>query len=215
MRATCVTVASSLLLLAGPVLAQTPAPGQATPAPAAQAPAPAAQAPAPAAQAPAPKPFPEGAKVAFLNIQRLAAESAEGKAATTKVKALNDRKVQELAERNKNMQAAQQKLQQSGGVLSDAARGQLEKDIEKMQVEIQRFTQDAQAEVNELQQELQAEFQRKLIPVINAVATERGLHMVFSQADSGLVWADTGLDITLDVVRRFDAAVSAAPAAKP
>jgi len=208
MRATCVTVASSLLLLAGPVLAQTPAPGQATPAPAAQA-------PAPAAQAPAPKPFPEGAKVAFLNIQRLAAESAEGKAATTKVKALNDRKVQELAERNKNMQAAQQKLQQSGGVLSDAARGQLEKDIEKMQVEIQRFTQDAQAEVNELQQELQAEFQRKLIPVINAVATERGLHMVFSQADSGLVWADTGLDVTGDVIRRFDAAISAAPAAKP
>jgi len=208
MRSTCVTVATSLVLLAGPVLAQTPAAGQA---------APAAQAPAPAAQAPqaALRPFPEGAKVAFLNIQRLAAESAEGKAATTKVKALNDKKVQELADRNKNMQAAQQKLQQSGGVLSDAARGQLEKDIEKMQVEIQRFTQDAQAEVNELQQQLQAEFQRKLIPVINAVATERNLHMVFSQADSGLVWADTGLDITGDVIRRFDAAVSAAPAAKP
>jgi Skp family chaperone for outer membrane proteins len=66
-----------------------------------------------------------------------------------------------------------------------------------------------------LQQELQAEFQRKLIPVINAVATERGLHMVFSQADSGLVWADTGLDITADVIRRFDAAVGAAAPAKP
>jgi outer membrane protein len=207
MRATCVTVALSVVLLAGPVLAQTPAAGQAAPAPAPAQAAPAAQ--------PAPRPFPEGAKLAFLNIQRLAAESAEGRAATTKVKALNDKKVQDLAERNKNLQATQQKLQQSGGVLSDAARGQLEKDAERMQVEIQRFTQDAQAEVNELQQELQAEFQRKLIPVINAVATERGLHMVFSQADSGLVWADTGLDITADVIRRFDAAVGASAPAKP
>jgi outer membrane protein len=207
MRATCVTVALSVVLLAGPVLAQTPAAGQAAPAPAPAQAAPAAQ--------PAPRPFPEGAKLAFINIQRLAAESAEGRAATTKVKALNDKKVQDLAERNKNLQATQQKLQQSGGVLSDAARGQLEKDAERMQVEIQRFTQDAQAEVNELQQELQAEFQRKLIPVINAVATERGLHMVFSQADSGLVWADTGLDITADVIRRFDAAVGAAAPAKP
>jgi outer membrane protein len=202
MKALLVASVLTLTLVAAPALAQAPA-GQAP-----------AQPPA-AAAAPA-RPFPEGARVAYVNIQRIANESAEGKAATAKVKALNDKKVLELGEKNKSLQTAQQKLQQSMSVLSDSARGQLEKDIEKLQVEIQRYTQDAQAEVQELQQELQGDFQKKLLPVLNAVAAEKGLHMVLSQVDSGLVWADPGLDITADVVKRFDSATApAAPAPKP
>jgi Skp family chaperone for outer membrane proteins len=91
----------------------------------------------------------------------------------------------------------------------------VQKDIDKTQVEIQRMTQDAQAELQELQNELQLDFQRKLGPVIEAVAKEKGLHMLFSQADSGLVWADGGLDLTGEIIRRFDAAVAKAPAAAP
>jgi outer membrane protein len=201
MRTVVAALASSLLFVSGPALAQAPA------APAAAAPA----APAPAAQ-PA-RPFPQGSKVAYINIQRIANESADGRNATARVKALNDKKVVELQDKNKALQAAQQKLQQGQSVLSEQARGQLEKEIERLQVDIQRFTQDAQAEVQELQQELQADFQKKLLPVINSVAADMGLLMVFSQVDSGLVWADPGLDITAEVVKRFDSA--AAPAAKP
>ena len=98
-------------------------------------------------------------------------------------------------------------------MLNDAARGTLEKDIEKLTVDIQRYTQDAQAEVQELQQELQAEFQRKLMPVIDAVAKEKTLLMVFSVADAGVVWAYPGLDVTNDVIKRFDQLVSAGAAA--
>jgi outer membrane protein len=195
----------TLTLMAGSAVAQVPVAAQQPPA-----------SPPPVTAPAEPQPLPTGAKVAFLNIQRIASESAEGRSATAKVKALNDKKVAELNEKNKNLQAAQQKLQQGGSILSDSARAQLEKDIERMQVDIQRFTQDAQADVQELQQDLQNEFQRKLLPIINAVATELALHMVFSQADSGLVWAHGGLDITDEVVARFDAQTTSSPApAKP
>jgi hypothetical protein len=40
------------------------------------------------------------------------------------------------------------------------------------------------------------------------------LQLLFSQADSGLVWADAGLDLTLEVIRRLDAATAAAAPAK-
>jgi outer membrane protein len=191
----------SLMLCAAPAFAQT-------------APAQPAAPQAPAAAAPAP--FPAGAKYAFINIQRIAAESAEGKAATTKVQALNQQKVTELQERNKQLQAAQQKLEASASVMSEPARAQLQKDIERMQVDIQRFTEDAQQEVAALQQDLQEEFQRKLSPVVNQVSSEKGLHLLFSMVDSGLVWADPGLDITAEVIQKFDVAMkSAAPAPKP
>jgi outer membrane protein len=130
--------------------------------------------------------------------------------ATSKVKALNDKKVTELNDKNKQLQTAEAKLQKEGGVMSDAARGQLEKEIDRLQKEIQRFTQDAQAEVQELQNELQRDFQRKLLPIVGQVGADKGLHMIFSVEESGLVWADTGLDMTAEIIKRLDAAKPAA-----
>ena len=205
-------------------IAQTPAapaPATAKPAgPAVQTPAkpaaPAVQAPAPA-PAPAPVlPFPEGAKIAFVVLQRVVAESTDGKQASAKVQALQQRKVGELNERQKTAQSLQEKLDKSGAVMSEAARVDLTKQVERANVDMQRATQDAQAEVQELQQQLQEEFQRRIAPIIEAVGKERGLHYIFNGPDSGLVWADAALDITADVVKKFDASLKpAAPAPAP
>src|SRR5204862_1824751 len=159
-----------------------------------------------------------GAKYAFVNIQRIAAESAQGKVLSSRVQALNAQKVTELNAKNSALQASQQKLDSGASVLNEGARAQLEKDIDRQQTEIQRFTDDAQKEVQELQNELQAEFQQKLGPIIQQVAQERKLDILFSALDAGIVWADAGLDLTTEVIRRFDTAnpapaTAAAPAA--
>ncbi|NOT43595.1 MAG: OmpH family outer membrane protein [Acidobacteria bacterium] len=201
MRRFAVAAVLGLLLSAAPSFAQAPA------APA----APPVQAPAPAPQVP----FPAGAKYAFINIQRIANESGEGRAATARVQALNQQKLTELNERNKAVQANQLKLEQGGSVLSDAARLQLEREIERQSVDIQRFTEDAQAEVQALQAQLQADFQQRLSPVIQRVAQERNLEMLFSVADSGIVWANPGLDLTNDVIQAFDTGAGAPAAGAP
>lgn len=188
--------------------AQTPAPGTAKPA----APAPAPAAPVAQAPPPAPLPFPEGAKIAFVVLQRVVAESAEGKQASAKVQGLQQKKVAELNERQKTAQSLQERLDKSGAVMSEAARADLQKQVERAQVDLQRATQDAQQEVQELQQQLNEEFQRRIAPVIEQVGKERGLHYIFNGPDSGLVWADAALDITTDIVKRLDGAKPAAPA---
>ncbi len=206
-------VAVGLVLVTGTAsFAQALAPATAKPAaPAAQAPA-----PAPAPAAPVVLPFPEGAKIAFVVLQRVVAESAEGKQASSRVQALQQKKVGELNERQKQAQGLQEKLDKSGAVMSEAARVDLTKQVERANVDLQRATQDAQAEVQELQQQLQEEFQRRIAPIIEAVGKERGLHYIFNGPDSGLVWADAALDITNDVVKKFDQAKpTAPPAAKP
>lgn len=187
--------------------------GQAAPAPRPAAPtAPAAQA-APRPPAP-PAPFPEGAKTAYVNLQLIAQLSADGKAAATKVGALTQKKQTEIAEKTKALQTNQSKLQTGGSVMSDTARGQLEKEIDRQQRELERMQQDAQAELTDLQQELQGEFQKKLLPILEQIAKEKGLHFLFSGADAGLIWAEPGLDLTADAVKRLDAADKAAAAAK-
>ena len=203
-----VTVSVVAVALVAPAFAQT-APKPAAPA-APKAAAPAAPKPATApAAAPAPAapvvPFPDGAKLAFIDIQRVIGESKEGQSASNKVKALNDRKVTELNDRNKSLQSDQQKLASGAGVLSDAAREDLQRKIERQNTDIERATQDAQKELQDLQQGLQLEFQRKLNPVLAEVAQEKGLYLVFSAGDAGLAWAHAGLDLTADVIKKFDA----------
>ena len=205
-------VAAALGLMASPVFAQAPAPAQQPPAKPTPV-APATPAPAPA-QPPAPKPFPQGARVAYVVLQRIANESADGRVATTRIQALQQKKAAELNEKSKQLTGLQAKLEKEGSVMSASASADLQKQIEKLNLEVQRFTQDAQGEVTELQQQLQQEFQQKLEPVIQSVANEMGLHFVFNGPDAGLVWADQSLDISAEVIKKLDLS-SGKPAPKP
>jgi outer membrane protein len=202
--------AMSMLLVATPGSAQTPAPAPQTPAPAQQKPAtPPATPPATAAPAPAPRPpapFPEGSKFAFVDIQAVASNSAEGKTATAKLDELRKKKNTELLAKSNALKAMQDKLQSGGSVLNDAARSQLEKDIEKAQRDMQFAQQDAQTEVTDLTNQLQGDFQEKLNPIIEQLRVDKGLLMIFSIRDSGVVAAEPGLDLSAEVIKRFDSA---------
>jgi outer membrane protein len=184
-----------------------------TPAPAPQKPAPAAPAAAPAPQPPPPAPFPEGAKSAFVVLQRIANESADGKAATAQIQALQQKKAAELADKQKQLQGIQAKLEKEASVMSATAQADLTKQAEKLNTEIQRFTQDAQQELTELQEQLRLQFEARVQPVLDQVRQEKGLHFIFNGPDSGLVAADPGLDISLDVIKKLDSAKPAG--AKP
>ena len=220
MRRIAIAAALTLGVSVTPLLAQAPAqpaapagqtppparPAGQTPPPARPAAPPATAPAAPALPAlPAPVPFPQGAKVGFVNLQAIAQLTADGKAAAAKVTALAQKKQTEGAAKSKTLQDSQQKLQAGGTLLSDTARLQLEKDIERQQVDGQRFEQDAQAELNTLQQELQQEFQKKLMPILEAISKEKGLQVLFSAGDAGVIWIEPGIDITLDAVKRMGA----------
>lgn len=208
-KTTVVAAALIVALAAGPAYAQATPPAQNPPAQTPPAQPPAAQAPAPQAQPP--KPFPEGAKVAFVDLQVIASNSVEGKAATAQLDAFRTKKNAEIAEVTKAAQAVQTKLQQGGTVLNDQARAQAEKDLQKYQRDLQAMQEDANQELQELTARLQAAFQERLNPIIEQVATEKNLFMVFSVRDSGIVWAYSGVDLSGEVIKRFDAAAKTAP----
>ena len=209
-----VTAVSALAATPGYSQVTAPKPGVSTPA--AQTPAtppatpPAATQPPPTAQPP--RPFPEGAKFAFVDIQAIASNSAEGKAATAKLDDLKKKKNADLLAKNTSLKAMQDKLNAGGSVLNDQTRAQLEKDIEKAQRDLQFAQQDAQTELTDMTNQLQADFQEKLNPVLESVRAEKGLLMIFSIRDSGVVAAEAGLDLSNEVVKRFDAAGKTAPA---
>ena len=206
MKGFAIVASLALALSAAPTFAQPPAQPPAAQPPAQPKPMPAPTTPAPATiPAQPPAPFPAGAKIAFFQPEVIFQNSQEGKTAVARVQALITKKQGENAEKAKALQANQQKLQTSGSVMNEAARTQLEKEIERQTKDAERFQQDAQAEINELQQEVQNEFVKKLSPIIEQLASEKGLHLVFNASESGIAWAAPGLDLTPDVIKKLDA----------
>jgi len=227
MRLFAVVPALSVLLTAASTYAQASAPaaprpaspaGQSAPAPrpqgqtppaAKQPDPPPAAALAPPPPAPAPVPFREGAKFGWVNVQAVASQSAEGKNAAARINALREQRQKELTDKQKALQAAQQKLDNEGALRNDAARATLQTDIERQQRELQRQAEDAEQDVERLTQQLQQEFLSKLQPAITRVAKERSLDFIFS-TEGGLVHASMDLNLTEDVIRAVDAATAAA-----
>jgi outer membrane protein len=213
MRLFAIVLAFSITLTAGVTYAQAPAPAPAAPATQKPAPTPPAPAATQKPAQPAPK-FQDGLKYAYVNMQRVAAESSDGKAAAEKLKAFQDQKARELQDRQKTLQAAQQKLESGGSVLSDAARAQLQSDIERQQRDLQRLSEDAQQDVQNLAQGVEEEFTRKVLPVVGKVAQDKQVHFVFNAAQSGLIWAEPGMDLTSEVIAAMNAG-GARPAPAP
>jgi outer membrane protein len=137
-------------------------------------------------------------------MQRVFFESADGKAAATKMQALEQKKTAEISEKNKALQGLTQKLEKEASVMSASAQADLQKQAERTRLDIERATQDAQQELQELQGQIEQDFNRKVQPLLAQVAEEKGLHFIFNGQGSGIAWADTGLDVTAEVIKKLD-----------
>ena len=157
------------------------------------------------AQAPQARlPFPADARYAYVDLARIASESAAGRAANQQLQTLVQQRQQELAGRQQALQTRQQQLQQNASVMSPEAQLAEQQEIQRLDLELQRLSQDAEAEVAQLDQQLQLQFQNSLIPAINQVATSRRLHFVFNAQAGIFAWADPALDISVDVIQELN-----------
>jgi Skp family chaperone for outer membrane proteins len=182
--------------------AQTPPKPQTPPPAAPQAPA---KPPAAATAAPI-VPLPEGTKIAIINPDYVASESAAGKAILGQLKTLSDKRSGELQNAQTAVNALVNKKNTQGSLLTPQAVAQLDKEIERQNLDIQYKTQTAQKELQDLQSELYDDLANKMAPILEAYAKEKGLLAVLD-ARNGVTWAAAGMDISADVVKRMDATI--------
>jgi Skp family chaperone for outer membrane proteins len=90
-------------------------------------------------------------------------------------------------------------------VLSADARAQLNRDVERARTDAQRWLEDQQRDFQQKQQAEEEEFQKQLAPVVEQVAKENGIGLIF-RATPGLTFVlDPNLDITPLVIQAFNA----------
>lgn len=144
------------------------------------------------------------ARLAYFSPQRAFYDSVDGKAAQAKLSSIQAETARQIEAQNAKLKALQTALAQNSLLLNEDARRQREQEIEKFQVDLQRFVEDAQAQFLGVQRQLESAFVAKLRPALDAVAKDRGLLLVLNE-DAGLIaWADPALDITREVVTKID-----------
>jgi Skp family chaperone for outer membrane proteins len=147
--------------------------------------------------------FPASVKIGFINLQTIAQESAAGKDAALQLRKLQDVKLLDIQARNQAIKALQDR-QAASTVLSAAAAAQLQKDLDRAQMDLQYTQQMAQKEVEDLQRDLMSAFSDKVAPIVEQVRAEKELWAVWT-VDDRLAAIMPSLDLSLEVVKRLDA----------
>lgn len=143
-------------------------------------------------------PLQSDSPAAVLNVQRLIAESALGKAVTAQLQTVQTQKQKAIADK----QAEVQQLNRSSAL---PAR------VQRAQVELQRLTEDAEAELSALNRQLQDEFDKKLRPVVAKLAEDEHIGIIFEYPHQLIVWVSPSIDVTAKVIARLDAETKEKP----
>lgn len=153
-------------------------------------------------------------KIGVIEVQRIVQDSAMGKESLARVQKAQATKQEDLAKRQKELREMEQKIQDQNKTLSEEALEKLQKDYQGKALELKRFQDDAQRELEELQRKELGELERKVMPVIQQVSKEEGYMLVFNKFQSGLLHADESVDLTDKVITRFNSSMAAAPKAE-
>jgi Skp family chaperone for outer membrane proteins len=175
------------------LLAPRPAVGQAT------------GAQAPAAQAPPAVVLPEGARIAYVQLQDVLAKSKLGQRLSADLKTLTDQRDGELAGRQQEI--ADLETQLSGPArqsMTQAAANALVATLNRKRAELNFEQESWQIRLEDASQSMLADFREKMLPVVEAVREERGLLLVLSLPFPGVVAVDTRLDLSAELIRKLD-----------
>jgi outer membrane protein len=118
-----------------------------------------------------------------------------------------DAKQEELQRKNAEIQGLQKQLQDQARTLNDESKAALSRTIETKNTDLQRATEDARKEFTDKQNEIFNRIGGKLMPVLQQYAKENNFAVIVdsSSQTSQLVYADPAIDITDDLIKRFDA----------
>jgi outer membrane protein len=148
-------------------------------------------------------------KIGVINSQRVLETSMEGKRVITQLQE-KDNKVQgELGKYDEDIRKLESKMNTQRLTLSEQSLLDLRSDIERKRTERKRRAEDSLRELQELQLRLFNKVKSELLPIIEQLGKEKGFDIIFDLANSGALYFSPVIDITDEVIKRYNASKAA------
>jgi outer membrane protein len=143
--------------------------------------------------------------VAVVDFQDAINRVKDGTSAKTRLEGMFAAKRKAIEDMETRLMTMQQDYQKQAMVLSDAARQAKETEIMTLQQQYQQTYMQSEQEMQAAYaKEMEALIGRMQI-IVEGIGQERGYTLVLERTEGGVVWAPTAIDITAEVVKRYDA----------
>ncbi len=145
----------------------------------------------------------EPTRVAVIDIDRVAQESARGQTMFAELQTLQEEILRGRQTREQELRDLNNRAQSQ--LLSAEARADLQRDIERKTTDLQRWLEDQQREFNEKQTSGFGALEADLGPVVEEVAREQNIQLILRVTPGLTFIMDPALDISAEVIERFNA----------
>jgi len=142
-------------------------------------------------------------KLGYIDMQRALNASEAGKEAKEQL-AARVKKYQEGINTKEDIKKLKDDLEKQGMLLSESARAAKEKDYQQRLKEFQRFTKDAQDELQGKDEEFTRKILEGMEKIIQEYGRKNGYTFIFVK-NEGMLFMDEKADVTEDVLKLLNA----------
>jgi outer membrane protein len=164
---------------------------------------------------------PAQTKVGIIHIQNAIISTKDGQKAAADLTAKFAPKKADLEKKQSLVAQLQDQLRKGSNTMSEEAKEKLMREIDQTDKSIKRDTEDDNAELEQEQGRIMQELGQRMMAVIDKYAKDNGYAMILdvSSAQSPVLYATSGIDITQDIIALYDknspaATSSSSPAPK-
>jgi outer membrane protein len=148
------------------------------------------------------------AKIGVVNPMAILEKSIEGKRVIAQIQDRDKQYQANIAKLDEDIRQIQTKLNLQRLTLAEEAIAQMTTDLDKKQTERKRLAEDATSYMDELQKRLFKKVIDELSPLIEQLGKEKGLDIILDLSRAGIAWFSPAIDLTADVIKRYDAVKS-------
>ncbi len=148
-------------------------------------------------------------KVGVINSQEVLEKSAEGKRVIARIQERDKQYQANIAKQDEDIRNLQTSLNTQRLTMTDEAALAKQADLEKKTTDRKRMAEDAYSGMQELTARLFKKVQDELIPLVEQLGKERGFEIIFDLQKSGAAWFSPAIDLTPELIKRYDAAKAA------
>jgi outer membrane protein len=145
-------------------------------------------------------------KIGVINIQEAIMSTGEGKKAVAELQKKYQPRQQELQRLQQEIQGINDQLQKQGATLSDEEQRRLNRELEIKQTQLKRSTEDFNADAGADRDEALRRIGQKLVRLISDYAQQNGFVLVIDGAQIPVYFAAKDIDLTEEMVKRYDTA---------
>ncbi len=147
------------------------------------------------------------ADVALLNVQEAISRTAEGQQLIKELENKYEPTRARLESLNGDLARKRDQMQRGANTMSDEARRNLARDIQKAEVDLQRETEDARGEFGQEQSQLFNAVGQKMMAVIDQYSKQNGFKIVMdiSNPQGPVLYAVNEVNITSAIISAYDA----------